>query len=334
MVADFLERVVHGGMGKRTQEKTRKTVLDFSASINPFPPQIAWNCDPLEIGRYPDDSYCLLKETIARSYNRDPGEICVGNGSIELIRVFCSVIFRNKERNKFFLTRPTFGEYELSANLTGATMADNSSDADVHFVCNPNNPTGTISSKETLLQLLENEEAQEGVVFCDEAFIDLADPRQSLSDIGRPGLFVLQSITKSFAVPGLRFGYGFADPELVEKMEITRPPWCVNAYAEAFAREAVLHRKDLERSRRLIAREREWLSQELYRTGLSPCPSTANFILVEHTKPVEHLCNMLENSDILVRDCASFGLPNYIRVAVRTREENRILIEAIGSCLH
>ena len=81
----------------------------------------------------------------------------------------------------------------------------------------------------------------QGILFCDEAFISLADPRESIADIRDPHLFVLHSLTKSFAVPGLRIGFGFGDRELVEKIETARSPWCVNAYAEAFAMEALLH---------------------------------------------------------------------------------------------
>lgn len=332
MDEDFLKKVIHGGKGKSRQEKTHKPVLDFSASLNPFPPRISWDCDPSDLGRYPDDSYDELKEVIARSYNRDPAEVCVGNGSIELIRVFCSVVFRKKGAT-FFLTAPTFGEYALSARLAGASPAEDESGADVHFVCNPNNPTGLLSSKETLLEYLEGGKSHETLLFCDEAFIDLSDPRQSLSAIRNPQLFVLQSLTKSFAVPGIRFGFGFADPELAEKIEVARPPWSVNAYAEAFARAAIPSRKDLEESRRLIAKERQWLTGELSVLGFSPCTSEANYVLSRYPEIVGPLCEKLAGSDILVRDCASFGLPDCIRVAVRTREENRILVEVIRSCL-
>lgn len=332
MADDCLEKVIHGGKGKGRQEKTHKQVLDFSASLNPFPPRISWNCNPEDLGRYPDDSYCELKEVIARSYNRDPAEVCVGNGSIELIRVFCSVVFRNKKDGKFFAASPTFGEYALSARLAGASTTKHESEADVHFVCNPNNPTGLLYSKETMLEFLAGTRS-EALLFCDEAFIDLSDPRQSLSAIRDSRLFVLQSLTKSFAVPGLRFGFGFADPALAEKIEIARPPWSVNAYAEAFARAAIPHRKDVEQSRQLIEQERQWLTEELSVLGFSPCPSMANYVLFRYSMDVGPLCEKLAESDILVRDCSSFGLSDCIRVAVRTRDENRTLVEVIRSCV-
>jgi len=330
VAADFPERVVHGGTGKRQLEKTLKKVLDFSASVNPYPPRFDWHCDPAFLSAYPDDSYHELKERIGWVFHRNPEEICVGNGSIELIRVFCSVVLRGDTR--FFCESPTFGEYGLSARLAGSAPADNARVADVSFICNPNNPTGALQDKQVLLEKLSAITSHDALLFCDEAFIDLSDPRQSLAGISDPNLFVLHSLTKSFSVPGIRFGFGFGSPELIEKIEITRPPWSVNAFAEAFAMQALLHRDDLELSRIRIRQERDWLSREINNLGFICHPSSTNYILVECNRDVTALCECLEKRLILVRNCASFGLPTSIRVAVRTHEENLLLMEAMAAC--
>jgi len=328
----FPERVVHGGIGKWLQEKNHRNVRDFSASVNPYPPAFTWDCDPEALTRYPDNGFHTLKNAIAHTYHRKPEEICVGNGSIELIRVFCSVLLRGR---KYFFEPPTFGEYDLSARLAGARPASHPAESDVIFVCNPNNPTGVLRSRQELDELLASTAAHGGTLFCDEAFIDLADPGQSMSDVRDPGLFVLHSLTKSFSVPGLRFGFGFGfgDPDLIEKIEITRPPWSVNAYAEAFALEALKHRDELAGSRQLIEKERARLELGIAALGLIPRPSSVNYILIECGRNVANLCGRLESSGILVRDCTSFGLPTHIRIAVRTREENRVLMEALAACL-
>jgi threonine-phosphate decarboxylase len=331
MPVDIPKKVVHGGLGKRQQEKTRKNVLDFSASVNPFPPQFDWACNPDILALYPDNDYGSLKEIIARTFHRKPEEICVGNGSIELLRVFCSVVFR--KAGTFFFEVPTFGEYELSACIAGASLSSDARHADVLFVCNPNNPTGELLKKERIEHLLSMMTSHGGILFCDEAFIDLADPRESFSDVSDPHAFVLQSLTKSFAVPGLRFGYGFGDPDLIEKIETVRPPWSVNTYAESFALQAFTHLEDLAESRSLIAQEREWLEGQIIAFGLNPQKSSVNYILIDCGFAVSRLCEKLAGHDILVRDCTSFGLPSFIRIAVRTREENRILVEALTGCL-
>jgi threonine-phosphate decarboxylase len=335
MAVDFPRKVVHGGTGKRQREKTRKNVLDFSASVNPFPPKFDWRCDPESLSGYPDDTYSGLKERIGSVFGRDPEEICVGNGSIEIIRVFCAVMLGHAAGTRhFFIEPPTFGEYELSARLAGADRTDDKEKADVQFICNPNNPTGILKSRSDLLQELAAARRHGGILFCDEAFIGLADPKESLADVPDPGLFVLHSLTKSFAVPGLRMGFGFGERELVEKIETARSPWCVNAFAEAFAMEALLHLDDLAKSRKAIVSERDRLVSAIGRLGLSCLPSSANYLLVDCRKDVRSLCSDLLKKNILVRDCTSFGLPACIRIAVRTPDENSQLIEALGSCVH
>jgi len=328
---DFPKRVVHGGTGKRQLEKTRKNVLDFSASVNPFPPMFEWHCNPAFLASYPDDSYHKLKERIGATFHRNTEEICVGNGSIELIRVFCSVVLRGDKH--FFCESPTFGEYALSARLSGAAPIDNPAMADVSFICNPNNPTGILQDKKSLMQRLSEMNMHDGMLFCDEAFIGLSDPKESLVDITDPNLFVLHSLTKSFSVPGIRFGFGFGAPDLIEKIEITRPPWSVNAFAEAFAMQALVHMDDLEASRERIRQERDWLIHEITALGFYCHPSSVNFILVECHRDVATLCEYLLGRSILVRDCTSFGLPTCIRVAVRTHDENLLLMEAMAACM-
>ncbi len=332
MAIHFPDRVVHGGNGKRQQEKTQKMVLDFSASVNPHPPQFDWECNPESLSYYPDNNYTQLKELIAKTFHRDIDEICVGNGSIEIIRVFSSVVLSGNKQ--YSIENPTFGEYELSARLAGASLADPSHKADVSFICNPNNPTGTLRTRNEMLAVLDTVSSGGGLLFADEAFIELSDPKQSLANVKNDHLFVLRSLTKSFAVPGIRFGYGFGDPDLVNKIEIVRPPWSVNAYAEAFALQAFRHMDELSASRTFITQERDWLSSQLNAIGLSCQPSSANYLLVETGRNATTFSTQLENFGILVRDCTSFGLPTCIRIAVRTRKENQILVEALTSCVH
>jgi threonine-phosphate decarboxylase len=146
-------------------------------------------------------------------------------------------------------------------------------------------------------------------------------------------LFVLHSLTKSFSVPGIRFGFGFGDPELIEKIETARSPWSVNSFAESYAMEALQHVDELAASREAIGIERDRLAAGITELGLSCCPSVVNYLLVRCNSPATPLYDRLAARDILVRDCTSFGLPDCIRVAVRTRDENRFLIEALSACL-
>lgn len=325
------KKVIHGGSGKAECEKTSKKILDFSASVNPYPPKISWECDPFFLEHYPDDSYWRLKEKISGTFHRPPEEICVGNGSIELIRVCCGVVLSGK--GTYYTEHPTFGEYSYSAEMNGGVRVPRLADADLAFICNPNNPDGSLRSGQEMNALLVQCHDRRSVFCADEAFIELADPDQSLVSLQQDNLLVLRSLTKCFSVPGIRFGYGFGHPDLIEKIEAARLPWTVNAYAEAFAYRAFDHLDELSESRKIIAAERSFLAGALAARGLSCSPSSANYLLVETGQDAAPLCRVLEEKGILVRNCASFGLDTKIRVAVRTREENRILLEALSECL-
>lgn len=324
-------RIEHGGRVRWYRRHSGKKILDFSASLNPFPPQVQASPPEEAIASYPDDGYEALKEAIGQVFHRDPAEITVGNGSVEVIRAFCAAAIGPGESGA--IKGPTFGEYEMAVRLCGGLVTDDAAGAAVRFLCNPNNPDGVLSSREEVLAILDTlEEGQR--LFVDEAFIELADPAESVSGIRDPALFVSRSITKSFAVPGLRFGFGFGDPDTVAEIEAHRLPWTVNAYAESFALAALDRYTELAKSRRLIRTERNWLVDRLRDLDLSPLPSSVNFILVPVPCPAAELTErLLLSHDILVRDCTSFGLPDMIRVAVRRHDENTRLVEALAACL-
>jgi threonine-phosphate decarboxylase len=325
----FPEKVMHGGFIKQIREKTCRPVIDFSANLNPFPPLVSVDLSPDLLSWYPDDQYTTLKECISRKFNRPPDEIAVGNGSIELIRTFCHAVLSTGDKVR--TGNPTFGEYEFSARLEGALPAGIHERAKVRFICNPNNPTGDLLPRSTVLDV--KGKMQEEFLFVDEAFIELADPAQSVVGLRDQSLFVLRSLTKCFAVPGIRFGYAFGDSELIRKLETIRPPWNVNAFAEQYALAAFRSFEALEDSRRHIISARRWLEDELSRFSLTIHPSSVNFLLLTFSDDVRRLCARLLDEGILVRDCHSFCLPNSIRIAVRTPQENCLLIEAMERCL-
>jgi len=234
MVSEELPgKAMHGGMGKRYRELTGKDVIDFSASLNPFPPDVPMDFPPSLLDYYPDDEYQRLKECIGKVFDREPGEIAVGNGSIELIRAFCLAKFRHGGSAR--ISMPTFGEYLLSVQLGGGTLARPGENPGAVFLCNPNNPTGVLTPRDKVGEILKSCRDQGATLLLDEAFIELSDPGQSLVDTRDPGLFLVRSLTKCFSVPGLRFGYAFGDPSLVSMVERLRAPWSVNAFAEHFA---------------------------------------------------------------------------------------------------
>lgn len=336
-----IKKAEHGGLGSTGEFATSDRYLDFSASLNPVPPILNWNITQESIVRYPDDSYAELKAIIARHHHRKPEEICVGNGSVEIIRTICHTILG--PGTSTYIPPHTFSEYALSAQLAGSDITHNpGARTDLSFVCNPDNPSGNLLSREQILGILqertidvkESSHQEESILCVDEAFIDLADPDQSVADHIHPNLVILRSLTKSFSMAGVRFGYGIGDPTLIEAMETMRPPWSVNAFAEAMACEAFSQYDQLEYSRTYIKGERERISARCTELGLVPSPANANYILLKTTGSARTLTECMKRQGILIRDCTSFGLPDHIRVAVRRSEENDKLLQAFEKCLH
>lgn len=326
-------RAVHGGRGKYITGMDKEP-LDFSANINPYPPELDLAIPEDALTRYPDDEYLLLKETIARHHGCKPEYITVGNGSVEVIRTLCHTVLNNSM--KYFVSDHTFAEYELSAQLTGARKTADEKESSLSFICNPDNPSGILVQKQEILSRLSQYDIDH-ILCVDEAFIDLSDPSQSVSDKLEPDLFVLRSLTKSFAIPGIRFGYGIGDPDLIASMEVMRPPWTVNAFAEKVAISAFSKYDDLEYSRNMITREKSRLKNIIENYGWSCSNGSANYLLIETYHPSELITNLFLKSGILVRNCSSFDLPTSIRIAIRTIDENNKFIEAlekISSCLH
>jgi len=332
MTGGNLKKAVHGGRGNYLGSPAPSGILDFSASLNPVPPPVEWEPDPGCLSAYPDDSYTRLKSAISRVFRRPPEEICVGNGSIEILRAFCAATLGPE--HTYRIDEPTFGEYALSAEIAGSVRARGETSPKVQFLCNPNNPTGELLAREEILSVLERCSKQGTLLFLDEAFIELADTPESVSDIRSPDLFVLRSLTKCFSVPGIRFGYGFGDPDLIGKIELLRAPWSVNAFAESFALAAFEKLGELERSREYIRTERSFLTRELEELGFSVIPSSTNFLLVHVHRDAGALCRQLLDHGILVRDCTSFGLPESVRIAVMKHGENERLLGALSACLH
>jgi len=205
---------------------------------------------------------------------------------------------------------------------------------DLLILCNPHNPTGRLLSPAEVLHLADLTEA---TVVVDEAFIDLTDPGEAASVLPwveqRPNLVVLRSLTKFYAMPGLRVGYAVAAAELVAQLDRARDPWSVGSLAQVAALAALEDVEYAARTRKWIGQERPFLAEALSRLpGYEVAPPSANFILVRGPVPIWTLQERLGPKGILVRDCRSFaGLTDrHMRLAVRSRAENLRLLEALA----
>jgi threonine-phosphate decarboxylase len=346
----------HGGKFREVESNSvGPTPLDFSANINPLgsPPLEFVVLQELErIGYYPDNRYVEFRQAAARFVYVSPGNIVPGNGSSELIRLFAEMTLG--DGGLALIPQPTFGEYENQSLLAGGRVRridigpdgmPRFSDSDLDeakaaFICNPNNPTGVLLPYEEIASLAERCEDSETFLLVDEAFIELSDPDQSVAGLAPKAeyLFVMRSLTKSFGVPGLRLGFGVANPVVAEIMDRARIPWSLGSIAAAAGSYLLGEGEDfLKRSRTVIKEELEYLISALKSLGLRPLESTVNFILVDVASSglaSDDLASRMMAEGVLIRDCQSFGLGrSYIRLAVRNRNENEQLISALERAL-
>ncbi len=332
--------------------------LDFSSNINPLGiSKNLLNDVCRELGSlcttYPDPSCKELKNSILEylGLELDPTWLLIGNGATELIHIFT----RTFVRKKVVISAPTFCEYELSARRSGATikfiplknwepdaekiLKESNEGCDAVFLCNPNNPTGilsTISARKIIENIDPNTQ-----IFIDECFIELVEGSgkensmiEMVSDY--KNLVILRSMTKSFSLAGIRLGYCVCNPNLINLMLDNSISWSVNGVAQKLGMLVLKDTSYLEKSKRLIRRERNFMINELKKmTKFSPMPSDVNFFLIDVSdqSSIEVRNYLLNNSGILVRDCRTFtgmGL-KHIRVAVKKHIENAILMDALKS---
>ncbi len=352
---------LHGGLNPRELEALgidKDSVLDFSANINPLgPPSSAIEAlrsyNPTE---YPDPEASELTLALAQHLGAPTENILVGNGSTELIHLLSRVLL-HQERNDSkagpvaFILSPTFSEYERAARLVRATielaeareeqgfrwdipavcqlMAKGN--ARLVFLCNPNNPTGLYLGLKEAWALAES--CGKGYLVLDEAFISFVDIAwDSLPLIGKGNIIILRSMTKDYALAGLRLGYCLGSPDIIRQIRAFQPPWSVNGAAQVAGLAALRDSEHLERTRRLIAQARGFLMKELGQMGLTVIPSAANFLLVKVGDAPDIRLRLLRRG-INVRDCTSFGLPEHIRIAVRTIPECHRLVSALKQVL-
>lgn len=347
---------IHGGIYSVNPDLVK---FDFSSSVNPLGistvvlEAIHKSIDSLS-SVYPDPECRELKKGILEYLRLDLDQdwISVGNGAIEIIHNFARAFVRNK----VVIPAPTFCEYELASKLMNAqitfvplqnlnidaeSIIRRAKDSDAIYLCNPNNPTGLLSSN-SIKKILESV-TYPTIVLLDESFIELVS-KGGMSDslVGKiqefDNLVIIRSLTKSFGLAGLRVGYSICNPKLGKKLSSYQIPWNVNGIAQSAAVCALKDHRHLTEARALIEKERRFMQSYIKRKTKSfvPIVSNVNYFLIwlKNIKSTK-LRNFLLNRDgILVRDCVTFnGLESgeYVRVSVKKHDDNALLLQALES---
>ncbi|MDY6910973.1 MAG: histidinol-phosphate transaminase [Chloroflexota bacterium] len=347
---ETLDICPHGGPNYAELERLGlkpEDVLDFSVSANPFGPPsgIKEALNSVIIDRYPDSNSTELKHAIAENTRVSPDNIIAGNGSMELIRIIVSAYLGRDD--KVIIPSPTFGEYEIACRIAGSNIIEHrTKDANnfklnikaivdsiqrhqprAIFLCNPNNPTGQYLARDEIERILTA--GKNAMVILDEAYISFVDnPWNSLDLINADNIIIMRSMTKDYALAGLRLGYAIANPDIIGTLQKVCPPWTVNAVAQIAGTIALQDLSYIETCQERIRQAGQFLQEELTKTGLLLLPSKAHFFLVKTGNAWEFRQALLKYG-IMIRDCTSFGLPEYVRIAPRSVPECERLIAAV-----
>jgi histidinol-phosphate aminotransferase len=352
-------RPIHGAFDYSELESLGlhpQEVIDFSVNSNPYgpSPRVREAVASVAIDRYPDRACLELRRAILdyqlNATNLTLDSLVCGNGTAELIWTIARTCLR--QGLKAAVIGPTFGEYRAACLAAGATMIEYHARASEHFqpdaeevatwigtehpslvwLCNPNNPTGTWLDREHMLLLVEACQKIDAILVVDEAYWRFVSPQEVFSAIELigtvPGLeiVVLRSLTKDFALAGLRLGYVVASIDTARLLNAHLPSWNVNGAAQAAGVAALTDRMYLETTLSALMTERNAFFQALRHSGLNIVPSRTHFCLLK-VKNAHDVRQQLLTRKILVRDCTSFGLPQYIRVSTRpTVEWQRFLV--------
>jgi L-threonine-O-3-phosphate decarboxylase len=325
-------------------------VIDFSVNSNPYgpSPHVRQVLEQVALDRYPDRDCLALRGALSERYRVPAAQIVCGNGTAELLWLVAFAFIRPGDRA--LILGPTFGEYARSAALAGAQVAEIRASAErdyvtdtaavenslrhgsarLVFICNPNNPTGTLIPSEIIANWARQRPATLFVV--DEAYIQFCPDVESTVAANIPNLLAVRSMTKDYALAGLRLGYAVGSREVIEALARVRPPWNVNAMALVAGLAALRDDEHLQTTLDRLLANREELIRGLKAVGLRPVPSGLHYFVVNVGDAADFRTRLLQHR-VQVRDCASFGLPSHIRIAARRPEENARLLQAIREIL-
>jgi threonine-phosphate decarboxylase len=309
-----------------------RDVADFSASINPLGPAAGVGpaiCQALErICHYPEREPVGLRRALAAEWGVAEEQVLLGNGATELI----FFVARMLQGMQVTFGVPVFSEFQRAfpgAARVGLEEPKRWPTKGLLILTRPANPTGWSVSLDVLDRHLFK---VKDPVLVDESFLEFTGGRSAAVLLERhPQLQVLRSLTKFYALPGLRIGALLVHADRVDKWREQREPWQVNVLAEAAALAALKDKEHAARSVEFVRSERGWLEEQIREVpGTDPLPSEANFLYVRLRYAAERLCQHLLERKILARNCADWpGLSGEaVRVAVKTRAENERLLQA------
>lgn len=331
---------LHGGTDGGSEPKA-----DFSINSNPFgpPPQLLELLASVDVSRYPDPSAQAARRSAAELQRTKASRIALGAGTAELIHRLAASYLRPGDR--VVVAAPTFGEYARASRLHGARVvlahpyrgaepdsspllrSIRSARPTLVWLCHPNNPTGHGWPSSALEHMAAACREVDALLIVDAAYLDLST--EPALGTGTASCLSLHSITKSFAIPGLRVGYACGPADVIAALEAVAPPWVASAHGQAALPWACGEAGNdfLRRTVPALLGLRNEFRRGLEAMGYSLEPSVSSFFLLRTEAGAGETCRRARASGFRLRDCASFGLPGHIRLATRSESDNRSLLE-------
>lgn len=361
------KKMVHGGDYLSYYDKYNKMPLDYSENTSPLdmPDGIKEAIiESLELARrYPDPINRRLRNKLTEFISdfyachvKSENIIC-GNGAADLIFRICLA----KKPKKALLMAPTFAEYEQALSLVGTEidyyileeknnfkidsnildkLRDDKEHYDMVFICQPNNPTGILTDREVLVDLLKICKDKDTLLIIDECFMEFVDNYEDYSLFSEiynyDSLFILKAFTKLYAMAGVRLGYGVSsDIKLIDDIRNAGQPWSVSVMAEYAGMQAIDENEYVKQVREIVFEEKIKIKEFLCNLGIRYIDSAANFILFKLDS--EHVENFKEDTlkkGLMIRDCSNYiGLDEgWYRIAVKNKAENQEMMRIFKEC--
>lgn len=336
--------------------KNTENIIDFSSNINPkvVPNLEEYILEGLsKCKSYPDINYTKLRRNIGNYININPQYIIPGNGATEIIYLLMKNI-----KKRLAILNPTFSEYERGAKLNNLEIInfmlnkndefsvnlkeieDNIDRFDSLFICNPNNPNGKVKNIEELLKIMIKNDK---LLIVDETFMEFVYEEENYSLIKYvekyKNIFILKAVTKFFGMPGLRLGYGVtSNKKLLDDIYRYKEPWTVNSFADTLSNYIFKDEEYINSSKEYYLNERAYMLNSLRKIEkIHVYDTDTNFILIrlKDIKAEQLKLKLFKESNILIRNASNFiGLDeNYIRIAIKSHEENQLILKELNKLL-
>jgi histidinol-phosphate aminotransferase len=330
-----------------------KEIIKVASNENPFGPSplaiAAMHQALSSVNLYPDGNAFYLKQKLAAKLGLEPANLILGNGSNEIIEFVAHALLTPD--TDVVVSQYCFAIYPIVAKMAGATVITVPAKNYGHdlpamlraitprtrivFVANPNNPTGTLASREDVIQFV-NDVPDDVLLVMDEAYIEFLDDPVDLVSLIRLGvrknLVLMRTFSKIYGLAGLRIGYGVAVPELAAALEKVRQPFNANLLAQIAAHAALDDDEHVRRTRQNNFNGLEFFAQAFRELKLNYVPSYANFILVQVGEG-QQVFNAMQKQGVITRPMGGYQLPEWIRISVGTQKENERSLATLKTAL-